>query len=278
MLDMGFHEDVEKIIQETPKTRQTLLFSATTSGVEHLIDKYTNEALEIAAETYVDHSKLKQVYYDTSANTKFPLLVHLLEQGNNSELVIVFCSTRRNVDFVTENLILNGIKAKAIHGGMEQSKRIKVLNEFHKKGIGVLVCTDVAARGLDIKGVTHVYNYDLPQLIDDYIHRIGRTARAGSEGVAINILCSRDYEIFSDITNQKNLKIEQMEVPYVRRIRINKIAGNSFKRKTTQDSFRNNKREMYDAVCKKCGEKCKVPFKPTTGVGVSCSKCYVRKK
>jgi len=305
MLDMGFHKDVDKIITQAPKTRQTLLFSATTSGVEHLLDRYTNNALEITVNTYVDHSKLKQIYYDTPMNIKFSLLVHLLknESRKNSALVIVFCSTRRNVDFVVENLNNNKIDAHAIHGGMEQKKRIRVLKEFNSKDVGVLVCTDVAARGLDIKGVSHVYNYDLPQTVDDYTHRIGRTARAGEKGIAINILTSRDYEIFSDILNRGKMNIEEMNLPHVPRAFMDRDAGqkkgrgrdsrggrgrDSGRRDSgRRDSGRNDRGrrdnnrerpEMHDAVCKKCGKKCQVPFKPRTGVGVSCSDCFVRKE
>lgn len=232
MLDMGFHRDVDKIIGEIPEERQTLLFSATTSGVEHLLGKYTKDSVEINAKVFVDHSKLKQVYYDTPSNIKFPLLLQLLkdEEKEKSGLVIVFCSTRRNVDFVAENLKLNGINAQAIHGGLEQKKRIRVLKEFNEKETGVLVCTDVAARGLDIKGVSHVYNYDLPKVVDDYVHRIGRTARAGEKGIAINILCPRDYDIFSDILNRKKFDVEEMELPFVGRARMDKEAGNSRRR------------------------------------------------
>ena len=229
MLDMGFHRDVDKIIGEIPEDRQTLLFSATTSGVEHLLDRYTKDAIEINAKAYVDHSKLKQVYYDTPSNIKFPLLLQLLkdEAKANSGLVIVFCSTRRNVDFVAENLKLNGLNAQAIHGGLEQKKRIRVLKEFNDKETGILVCTDVAARGLDIKGVSHVYNYDLPKAVDDYVHRIGRTARAGEKGIAINILCPRDYDIFSDILDRNKFDVEEVELPFVERAKMDKDAGNS---------------------------------------------------
>ena len=128
----------------------------------------------------------------------FLLFISLLKK-ENADLVMVFCSTRRNVDFVARNLIENNINANAIHGGLDQNKRIRVLKEFHEKGTSVLVCTDVAARGLDIKGVSHVYNYDLPATSNEYIHRIGRTARAGEEGQAINLLSNRDYENFRNI-------------------------------------------------------------------------------
>ncbi len=219
MLDMGFSRDVGRIIDECPKKRQTLLFSATISpDVDHLARKYIKNPVEIEVESQVDHKKLEQVYYDVPDSMKFSLLVHLLKE-EKSHLVMIFCSTRRNADAVTMNLNRAGIPAKAIHGGLEQNKRMKILEEFHKDNdLKILVCTDVAARGLDIKGVTHVYNYDLPAFSKDYIHRIGRTARAGKEGKAINILASRDYENFSNIVNREEVEVKAMELPYIKKI------------------------------------------------------------
>jgi ATP-dependent RNA helicase DeaD len=220
MFDMGFHRDVEKIISNCPKERQTMLFSATISGdIDHLAKKHTQDAVEVAVESYVDTSKLKQIYYDVQNNIKFSLLVHLLK-NEKAELVMVFCNTRRNVDFVADNLKRNNIEAVAIHGGLAQNKRSRILKQFHGKNTHVLVCTDVAARGLDISGVSHVYNYDLPAASDDYIHRIGRTARAGKEGIAISLLSDRDYNNFSNIKRNDSLKIEPKEVPRVQRVEI----------------------------------------------------------
>jgi ATP-dependent RNA helicase DeaD len=220
MFDMGFSRDVEKILKVCPKERQTMMFSATISNdIDYLAKKYTRNAVEISVKSQVDPTKLKQYYYDVADNKKFSLLVHLLQQ-DKSDFVLVFCSTRRTVDFVTKNLPLNDVKARAIHGGLDQKKRLRVLDEFKKKGTGVLVCTDVAARGLDIPGVSHVYNYDIPRDSRDYIHRIGRTARAGKDGKAINILASRDYEHFSDVMNNESVHIEQLEVPEVRRVEM----------------------------------------------------------
>jgi ATP-dependent RNA helicase DeaD len=221
MFDMGFKNDVELILNQCPKKRQTMLFSATiTAGIEPLAQKHTKNPVEVSVESHVDASKLKQVYYDVPDGLKFSLFVHLLKR-EKIDLVMVFCGTRRNVDFVANNLINLGIRAKAIHGGLNQTKRSKVLQEFNGKGgVNVLVCTDVAARGLDIPAVSHVYNYDLPKISDDYIHRIGRTARAGKEGVAISILASRDYDNFNNILRDEKLKIEQVELPRVERVNI----------------------------------------------------------
>jgi ATP-dependent RNA helicase DeaD len=225
MLDMGFRRDVEKIIHECPKERQTMMFSATISpDLDYLAKRYTKNPAEISVDSYVDPSKLTQVYYDVPDYQKFSLLVSLLKK-ENADLVMVFCNTRRNVDFIADNLIRTGINAKAVHGGMEQNKRIKVLTEFHKNGLGVLVCTDVASRGLDIKNVTHVYNYEVPSDSKDYIHRIGRTARAGKEGKAITILASRDYENFRTLISSKDVEITPEELPELEIVSIRIDSG-----------------------------------------------------
>jgi len=225
MLDMGFSRDVERILKQCPEKKQTFLFSATISNdISHLIKKYTNNPAEISVDSYVDHSKLKQVYYDVPSGMKFSLLVYLLKK-EKANLVMVFSNTRRNADFIAGNLFSLGINAKVIHGGLEQKKRLKVLEEFHGKGVGVLICTDVAARGLDIKGVTHVYNYDTPDVANDYIHRIGRTARAGTEGIAINLVSSRDYLAFGSVMQNKELQITKEELPEFPKIEVDNGAG-----------------------------------------------------
>ncbi len=236
MLDMGFKEDVERIINSCPKVRQTLLFSATiSSDITLLAKKYMNNPVEISAEAYVDPSKLTQIFYDVDDKFKYSLLVQLLK-NNKPDLAMIFCNTRKNVDFVANNLKLNGINALPIHGGFSQDKRNRVLESFHNNKINILVCTDVAARGLDIKGVSHVINYDIPADSKEYIHRIGRTARAGEEGKVINILASRDYENFRSVIKNDELKIEKIQTPYVERCNIKWIPerrgmGRSFDRR-----------------------------------------------
>jgi len=255
MFDMGFSKDVEKIINECPKERQTMMFSATISqDLDYFAKKYTKNPVKISLKPYVDPSNLKQVYYDVPDHKKFSLLVSLLKK-ENADLVMVFCNTRRNVDFIADNLIRIGINAKAIHGGLEQKKRIRVLEEFHKKGLGVLVCTDVAARGLDIKGVTHIYNYDVPIEPKDYIHRIGRTARAGKQGKAITILASRNYENFGNLTQSKEIKITSERMPQLEIVRIkidsqgrnnrfNKNPRNNFNKTPRRNTSENNTRRF----------------------------------
>jgi len=220
MLDMGFIEDVERIVKNCSKERQTLLFSATVHPeLTELARKYMRDPVKISVQNQVDPTKLKQVYYDVIENQKFSLLVHLLE-NERSELVMVFCNSRNTVDFVVNNLKGQRINAQAIHGGFSQAKREKTISSFHSKKAQVLVCTDVAARGLDIKGVSHVYNYDIPKESKQYVHRIGRTARAGEEGIAINLLSQKDHDNFSRILRDYPVNVEKVETPRTEKIEI----------------------------------------------------------
>lgn len=228
MFDMGFVKDVETIIHHVPKERQTMMFSATISAdVEYLSKKYTKNAIKISAESRVDASKLKQIYYDIPSNQKFSLFVHLIKQDKEA-LVMVFCNTRSTVDFVSNNLERIGIKSQAIHGGLTQNLRTKVLEEFKKKDIKVLICTDVAGRGLDIKGVSHVYNYNIPKNKTDYIHRIGRTARAGADGKVINLICNEDYQFFREVMDDDSIKkaMKEEKLPEFEKIYIQPVNRN----------------------------------------------------
>ncbi|MEK6800440.1 MAG: DEAD/DEAH box helicase [Nanoarchaeota archaeon] len=213
MLDMGFIRDVEKIIKECPTERQTLLFSATISEeIGHIAKKYMKNPVHVSVKDQIDPSQLYQKYYDVSQELKFSLLVHLLKLEKNG-VVMVFCNTRRNVDQVTSGLYQCGIDALAIHGGLSQSKRNYTLQAFHSRKSLILVCTDVAARGLDIKDVSHVYNFNLPNTGNDYIHRIGRTARAGKNGIAISFVSSGEHSEFRSICKEKSVNIESTLIP-----------------------------------------------------------------
>ncbi|MBS3071552.1 DEAD/DEAH box helicase [Candidatus Pacearchaeota archaeon] len=221
MLDMGFIRDVEKIIDVCPRNRQMFLFSATISiDIERMSKKYMKDPIYISVESYVDASKLTQIFYDVPQNKKFSLFVHLLKQ-EHSGLIMVFCNTRRNTDFLADNLKRYGLHALAIHGGLEQNRRNAILKSFHENEVYILVCTDVAARGLDIQNVSHIYNYDIPKTSSEYIHRIGRTARAGKHGKAINLVSQRDYENFRKVCEDDSLKIKQEVVPEVEALFVN---------------------------------------------------------
>ncbi len=215
MFDMGFKDDVDKIIQNVPKDRQIMLFSATMPGnVQSVIRKYLKTPLVLKAQTMIDKSKLNQVYYDVDRGRKFSLLVHLLNKKTEG-LSLIFCGTRMEVDYLTANLKQNDIHAMAIHGGLTQNKRVHALDSLKKEKTRILVATDVAARGLDIKNVTQVYNYDVPKTSEDYIHRIGRTARAGKNGEAITLLSERDYDNFRCVLSDRKLDIKSTGVPKI---------------------------------------------------------------
>ncbi len=229
MLDMGFVDDVERIVRSCPRERQTMFFSATIdSRIKSLANKYMVNPEIIMAGKQVDPSKLKQVYYDITKNMKLSMLVHLLKE-EKSGLAMVFCNTRMNTDFVVKNLKANKIDAIAIHGGFTQNKRSRSLDFFNKAKFGVLVCTDVAARGLHIDNVSHVYNYEIPSDPKDYVHRIGRTARAGEAGKVINLLCEFDYDNFRRIQRDySELSVDKLESPRVERviaIRVDSFRG-----------------------------------------------------
>ncbi|MFH0987041.1 MAG: DEAD/DEAH box helicase [Candidatus Micrarchaeota archaeon] len=224
MLDMGFLRDVEKIVVQCPKERQTLLFSATIDDeVMRLSKRHMKSPHAVSAEAFVDPGKLRQVYYEVDSSAKFSLLVHLLK-AEQKGIVMVFCNARYMVDAVAGNLRLNGIEAHAMHGGLSQSRRSQVLADFHSKTATVLVCTDVAARGLDISGVTHVYNYNIPKTHNEYIHRIGRTARAGAEGMAVSLLSREDHAFFRRTDRDNSAKIIRKEAPRVAIISMKKIS------------------------------------------------------
>jgi len=251
MLDMGFQKDVEKIINNCPRKRQTLLFSATMSEeIIRLTRRYMNNSIEISAEPYVDPAKLTQMYYDINDKLKFSLLKQLIEK-KEPKLVMVFCNTRRNVDFIAKNLRFNDIEVLPIHGGFSQNKRSEIMEKFNSQKVQILVCTDVAARGLDIKGVTHIYNYDAPADSKEYIHRIGRTARAGKEGKVINLISSRDYDNFGNILKNRDLEILKEETPEVIPVRVKLFEKrdrehSKFRRNNNPRSFRRNSGHKKD--------------------------------
>lgn len=220
MFDMGFIEDVEFIIKNVPGNRQTLLFSATVpQEVNRLIQKHLKSPVIIKTEIYVAKHLLKQVYYDIRPEEKFSLLVHLLKNKTGG-LAIVFCATRREANTVGNNLRRHAVNVMTIHGGLTQNRRLDAIEALKNGSISVLVATDVAARGLDIKNVSHVYNYDVPKTSDEYVHRIGRTARAGEEGDAVTLVTERDHDNFRAVLRDRTLEISREEKPQFESIRL----------------------------------------------------------
>lgn len=226
MFDMGFIVDIRKIIARLPKC-QKLLFSATMPhAIMDIIKTHMRDPVKVKMETYVDKSKLMQHYYQTTRRTKFSLLVHTIKNDLRG-LVIVFCGTRHMVDAVGKNLNKQDIKSQALHGGMTQNKRKKVMEDFHSGKLDVLVASDVAARGLDIKNVNLIVNYDIPKTSEEYVHRIGRTARAGSEGKVISLLAPEDHDNFREVMGDKSLLIHKCETPKFEQVEFIMSKGRS---------------------------------------------------
>lgn len=218
MFEMGFIDDVRRIISRVPRNCQKLLFGATLPPeIMNIAKSYLNNPERVKMQTYVDKSKIVQHYYDVEKEDKFSLLVHTLNKELGG-LAIVFCGARHIVDAVNKNLNKQGIKSQALHGGMTQSRRKQVIDAFHSQQLDVLVASDVAARGLDIKNVTLIINYNIPKTSQEYVHRIGRTARAGEEGKVISLLSWDDYGNFRRVLEDRYLLIHKMETPHFEHI------------------------------------------------------------
>jgi ATP-dependent RNA helicase RhlE len=205
MLDMGFVHDVKRIITRLPQKRQTLFFSATMPGeIKQLANMLLNNPIKVeVAPPATTVELIQQSVYYTEKNNKQSLLIHLLKD-TSIETALVFTQMKHGADRLTRSLNNAGIRSEAIHGNKVQAARQKALNNFKNKHIRVLVATDIAARGIDIDELTHVINYDLPNIPETYVHRIGRTGRAGATGIAISF-CDWSEKIFlSDI--QKLIK------------------------------------------------------------------------
>lgn len=217
MLDMGFRDDIEAILQEMPEERQTVFFSATMAKpIMDLTRKYqTNPEIIKVAKNELTVSKIEQVYYEVKPSLKMELMVRLMNI-NNYALSVVFCNTKRMTDEVTEALGARGILAEALHGDLSQAQRDKVMGKFRKGLCTVLVATDVAARGIDVDNVEAVFNFDIPLDEEYYVHRIGRTGRAGKSGTAITFITGRRETMkLRDLERYTKASINKMTPPSV---------------------------------------------------------------
>ena len=214
MLDMGFIEDIEYIMSKLPENKQTLLFSATMPNeIRRLAEEFLSKdykTVKIAPEQ-VTVERIKQIAYRTDNKSKFNTFVDILQKTMGKKS-IVFTQTKAMADEVADKLREEGFNADAIHGDYSQVKRERVLKNFRTGRLDILVATDVAARGLDIKGVETVYNYDLPQDVESYVHRIGRTGRAGKEGLAVSFFTPSEDMQFQRIlrTTKANIQLENL--------------------------------------------------------------------
>jgi ATP-dependent RNA helicase DeaD len=214
MLDIGFRDDIRRILKSCPQSRQTVFVSATISPeIESLARSYANDAEKIvAAEGSLTVSLVKQFHLPVEPWDKRALLAHLLTHEEPA-LTIVFCRMKRTVDEVVQYLAKKGIDAHAIHGDMYQAKRNKVISQLRAGQLSVLIASDLAARGLDVEGITHVINYDLPEDPEIYVHRIGRTARAGRDGVAWSFVTPEQGALLTAIELFINTEIPKLEYP-----------------------------------------------------------------
>ena len=215
MLDIGFLPDIRKILGRTPKSRQTVLFSATMpTQIRRLVWQFMSEAVTIKVDSELSTvESVTQVYFEVAQRDKINGLLELIESELRGR-TLVFCNMRRGVDDVAEQLNQNSIKVGALHGDMDQKKRDQVVNRFRKGNLDILIATNVAARGIDIPEITHVVNFDLPQNAEEYVHRIGRTGRAGRDGKAITFVSEWDFERFMQISEQLEQTIIQEHLTF----------------------------------------------------------------
>lgn len=221
MLSMGFREDIETILKDVPETRQTVLFSATMPDpILELTETYLTEPhmIEINREQ-VTLENIRQIYVDVPMGRKLDAL-NLLLRSYEPRLCMIFCNTKAMVEEVTQYLVRNGFAAEALHGDLNQSQRTRVMDAFKSARIPLLVATDVAARGIDVNDIDYVINYDVPGHDEYYVHRIGRTGRAGKEGTAITI-CSgrRQFYMIRDLARVAKSEIKEVPLPTVKEIR-----------------------------------------------------------
>jgi len=191
MLDMGFINDIKNIVDRIPPNRQTLFFSATMDRkIEGLINSFLNNPVKVSVKTQESSDHVEQNVVMVNRNNKKEMLINLLNKSDFKK-VLVFGGTKQIVEKISEDLLEYGFKAGSLHGDKPQHKRQAVLRMFKENQINILVATDVAARGLDVKDITHVINYDKPNNYEDYIHRIGRTGRGDATGMALTFVESR---------------------------------------------------------------------------------------
>ena len=224
MLDMGFRDDIESILRSTPENNRMLLFSATMPPeIRDIARKFMGEYEEIAVQKKdIANASLEQLYYDVYERDKLEALVRIMETQKDF-YGIIFCQTKLDTDSVANKLIERGYGAEALHGDVSQHQRERILAKFKKKSINILVATDVAARGIDVNDLTHVINYALPQDPESYVHRIGRTGRAGKKGIAISLISPPDFRKLSTIKRIVKTEIKKGTLPGVQEVINSKL-------------------------------------------------------
>jgi len=214
MLDMGFREDIESILQEMPNERQTVLFSATMSKpIMALTSRYLTEPkLVKVVKNEITNVNIEQLYFDVKGRAKMEVTTRLID-FYALKLMLIFCNQKKRVDEVVEELVSRGYAAEGLHGDLRQSQRTQVMNRFRNGNVTILVATDVAARGLDVDNVDAVINYDIPLDEEYYVHRIGRTGRAGKFGKAFTLVVGSERNRLREIMNYTKVKIDKGVIP-----------------------------------------------------------------
>jgi ATP-dependent RNA helicase DeaD len=234
MCDMGFYKDITEIIDSAKNRKQMLLFSATiTKDVNQIERKYMKKPEIIKVQHLVDPTKLLQEYYIIKSSEKISLLLHLLKTEKKKS--IVFCNTRDEVDLIYNNLKKHNLEVYKIHGGLEQNRRTNITKNYKENKTAILISTDVSARGIHIEDLEHIYNFDLPKENNQYIHRIGRTARAGKDGKAISLLSVREEIEFVGMAKSFGFKLKAIKTPGFERIQIEHLEK---KQRTNKQSNR----------------------------------------
>jgi ATP-dependent RNA helicase DeaD len=254
MLDMGFIDDINKILDKVPKSKQTCLFSATMDhNIWNICNKYMKNPEKIlVSKDEITLEQIKQRYVRVDQKSRYPILTELISE-QNVQKAIIFTRTKRGAYRLSKQLKKSGYNANALHGDLSQSQRDSVTQSFRNNKIDFLVATNIAARGLDIKGITHIINYDIPQEANAYFHRIGRTARMENEGTAITLVAHGDDKMLAEIKSETSTKITELKTSV-------KVEEGPLKK--------------HPAICSKCGKKFEVPFKPTNGRSVYCKSCF----
>ena len=225
MLDMGFLDDIKEIFTFMPEDRQTLLFSATMpTAIRNLAKTILQNPEFITITTSnITNSKITQTFYVVEEKERDDALIRLFD-FKNPEKSIIFCRTKKEVDRLSTFLVSQGYMAKALHGDMEQRQREEAIRAFKSSKLEILIATDVAARGLDVNDVTHVFNYHLPFDSESYVHRIGRTGRAGKEGVAVSIVTPHEFRMLQKIEKSIGTRLEGKSVPNISSVKEKKVS------------------------------------------------------
>jgi ATP-dependent RNA helicase DeaD len=253
MLDMGFIKDINKILDRIPKNKQISLFSATIDkNIWKICDRYMDSPEKIlVSKDEITLEQINQRYVKVDASSRYPILLELIKTQRIRK-AIIFTRTKRGAHKLARNLQKKGHNADSLHGNLSQPQRDRVTRNFRNHRINLLVATDIAARGLDITGITHIVNYNIPRETLSYFHRIGRTARMEAEGTAITFVAHDEMKAMKDIKAHTSMEITELK---------------------TSVNVRSGPPQKHRAKCRKCKTEFDLPFKPTDGRPVYCIPC-----